>query len=191
MRADRFESWLVDCLQAAGGPEVTTFAAAGYAARPLGVVLALPSGASVYVQIVRGSPPDGSDRRDPEPIVTGEPAAVLPPSPGGSARSCARSSGIRGLGIWGRKPSGTAYMSHAIPARISIYYSRTLSAPGIPRIRGMHSSNSSPFRSRNALYPPVPRRLRQLPRLRGLRRHQHCYTPAPADGRPRDVLRRG
>ena len=79
MRADRFESWLVDCLQAAGGPEVTTFAAAGYAARPLGVVLALPSGASVYVQIVRGSPPDGSDRRDPEPIVTGEPAAVLPP----------------------------------------------------------------------------------------------------------------
>jgi len=78
MRADRFESWLVDCLQAADGPEVQTFAAAGYTARPLGVVLALPSGASVYVQIVRGSPDDGSDRKDEEPVVTGPPPAPLP-----------------------------------------------------------------------------------------------------------------
>src|SRR5690606_305170 len=112
MRADRFESWLVDCLQAAGGPEVTTFAAAGYAARPLGVVLALPSGASVYVQIVRGSPPDGSDRRDPEPIVTGEPAAVLPPvelpAPG-SVRTA------DGEG-WVRQADVVGWVAHAVSA---------------------------------------------------------------------------
>lgn len=82
MRAQRFQDWLLEQLQADLPPAVSkaaSFAEAGYTERPLGVALALSSGASVYVQIVRGSPPDGSDGRDEEPIADGEPPASVPP----------------------------------------------------------------------------------------------------------------
>ncbi|MBB5431325.1 hypothetical protein [Nocardiopsis composta] len=81
MRAPRFQDWLLEQLQADLPPAVSkaaSFAEAGYTERPLGVALALSSGASVYVQIVRGSPDDGSDRKDEEPVVTGKPPAALP-----------------------------------------------------------------------------------------------------------------
>ncbi|RCV47738.1 hypothetical protein DEF23_25290 [Marinitenerispora sediminis] len=82
MRLRRFESFLHELLTKEAAPavqSVRTFSEAGYRKRPAGIVLGFTNGGEVYLQVVRTSPSDGSDQREEEPIVTGEPPAAVPP----------------------------------------------------------------------------------------------------------------
>ncbi|WP_017558596.1 hypothetical protein [Nocardiopsis baichengensis] len=93
MRAHRFQGWLLDLIKNSGDPAINqaaTFETSGYTERPYGIVLQLSNGGQVYLQIVRGSSGDGSDKLDEEPIVEGEPPAPVEAHPigeGGRIRS--------------------------------------------------------------------------------------------------------
>ncbi|MDA2812522.1 hypothetical protein O4J56_17900 [Nocardiopsis sp. RSe5-2] len=93
MRAHRFQDWLLGLINQDGDPAITqaaTFEQSGYTDRPFGIVLSLTSGGQVYLQVVRGSAGDGSDKLDEEPIVEGEPPAAVAAHPiggGGQIRS--------------------------------------------------------------------------------------------------------
>lgn len=81
MRVGRFEAWMKELIQNADHPEITgveTFAEGGFTDKPVGLRISFASGAAVFVQFVRTSPPGGDDHSRPERIVTREDYKVSP-----------------------------------------------------------------------------------------------------------------
>jgi hypothetical protein len=81
MRATRFERYLCDLLAGCGDPaikDVLTFSEAGYTALPNGVQVSFVTGARIFLQIVRTSPPGGDAADQDEVIKTGEALAPVP-----------------------------------------------------------------------------------------------------------------
>ena len=73
MRVKRFEAWMKETIQAADDPEISaveTFEEGGFTDKPVGLHITFHSGAEVFVQFVRTSPPGGDDHSRPERIVT-------------------------------------------------------------------------------------------------------------------------
>lgn len=72
MRVKRFEGWMKDLIAGADHPEikaVETFEEGGFTDKPCGLHITFHSGAEVFVQFVRTSPPGGDDHSRPERIV--------------------------------------------------------------------------------------------------------------------------
>ncbi|MFC7330742.1 hypothetical protein [Marinactinospora rubrisoli] len=119
MRLARFETFLHDLLTKEAAPavrSVQTFHAAGYRSRPAGIVLGLTTGGQVYLQLVRTSPSDGSDQREEEPIVTGEPPASVP-----RAELSAAGGGVRSADVERWLVSVLANSGHEEFARVDGY----------------------------------------------------------------------
>lgn len=71
MRVQRFEAYLKELLTAQNHDEITdvrTFAEADYTDKPNGLVIDFASGARVFIQFVRTSPPGGENFRAEEKI---------------------------------------------------------------------------------------------------------------------------
>ena len=84
MRVRRFEAWLKDLILKADQPEIAaveTFAEGGFTDKPVGLHVVFHSGAEVFVQFVRTSPPGGDNHATPERIVRRPDYQVDPEDP--------------------------------------------------------------------------------------------------------------
>ncbi|MEV5408634.1 hypothetical protein AB0K60_07325 [Thermopolyspora sp. NPDC052614] len=81
MRAARFERYLRDLLAGSGNlaiKDVMTFGEVGYDSLPNGLQVSFLTGARIYLQVVRTSPPGGDSLDNPEIIKSGEALALVP-----------------------------------------------------------------------------------------------------------------
>ena len=75
MRVKRFEAYLKELMTTDDHAEIVsvqTFAEAGFTDKPVGLRVEFASGAAVFLQFVRTSPPGGDDHSLPEYVITKE-----------------------------------------------------------------------------------------------------------------------
>jgi len=75
MRVKRFEGYMKQLLLADDHEEIVsveTFEEAGFTDKPVGLKIEFASGAAVFLQFVRTSPPGGDDHSLPEYVITKE-----------------------------------------------------------------------------------------------------------------------
>lgn len=80
MRTRRFESFVHDLIRDSGGDAIKSiqrFEEAGFAEKPLGLLVEFVTGVRLFLQFVRVSPPGGDNREDAEPILEGRPLASV------------------------------------------------------------------------------------------------------------------
>lgn len=72
MRVKRFEALMKQLLEERDHPEIVeveTFEEAGYTSKPVGLRIRFASGAAVFVQFVRTSPPRGDNFSEEEYVI--------------------------------------------------------------------------------------------------------------------------